>query len=258
MKRLLLIFLTWLSILQTSFNPLNALSLHDLEKRPSLQIAGIKILPNGKKIIIGIGNIEKIEQVDAIVNAANDHLIFGSGIAGSIAQALGKEGVKEVYREIKERYALPITVGSAPITDVPDNTNLAHTGFKYILHAVGPDCRIPNQEAQWQDLLRAAYQNTLAATKNKNICSIVVPPLSTGIFKCPQDEALKVMMNTITEALVHDTELKTLQEVILVVWSGTEDAEQIAERWLIALNNAITNINVNYKPLLGLTPDLAQ
>ncbi len=253
MKRLLIIFITSLIILHASFSPINALSLHDLEKRPSLKIAGIKTLHNGKKIIIGIGDIEKIEQVDAIVNAANDRLIFGSGIAGSIAAALGKEGVTQVYHEIKAQYAPPVAVGSAPITDVPKHTTLANTGFKYIIHAVGPDCRILHQEAHWQDLLRAAYQNTLAATKAKNITSIIVPPLGTGIFNCPQDEALSIMMSTIADSLIHDTALKTIQEVILVVWSGREDAEQTAKQWMSALNDAIVNQNSDYKTLLGAT-----
>jgi O-acetyl-ADP-ribose deacetylase (regulator of RNase III) len=238
-------------LLCTSFGTTQALSLYDLEKRPSLKIAGIKILHNGKKIIVGVGDITQIEKVDALVNAANERLLFGSGIAGSIALALGLDGVTETYREIKKKYTRPAAIGSASLTEVPKKNALSDKGFKYIIHAVAPDCRNLDQENDWPQLLSNAYQNTLKATKGKNIESIIIPSLGTGIFGCPEDEALDIMMETLVDSLKHDSELKTLQEVILVVWSGNSDAEAQALEWLSALNTAIYGQDKNYTTLVG-------
>lgn len=77
----------------------HALSLYDLEKRPSLIITGIKILHNGTKIIVGIGDITKIEHVDGIVNAAHDRLIFDNAMAGSLALDLCKDDVEQTDNE---------------------------------------------------------------------------------------------------------------------------------------------------------------
>lgn len=232
-------------------SPLKALSLYDLEKRPSLKIAGIKILHNGKKIIVGVGDITEIEKVDALVNAANERLLFGSGIAGSIPLALGLHGVTETYREIKRTYTKPAAIGSASLTHVPKKNALSDKGFKYLIHAVAPDCRNLDQESNWPQLLSNAYQNALEATKGKNIESIIISSLGTGVFGCPEDEALGIMMETIVDSLKHDPQLKTLQEVILVVWSGNRDAEAKAQEWLSALNTAIYGQDKNYKTLVG-------
>lgn len=241
-------------LLCTSFNTISALSLHDLEKRPSLKIEGIKILANGTKIIVGIGDIEKIEQVDAIVNAANADLRFGSGIAGSIATALGLDGVAQTYREIKAKYATPVAVGSASITKIPEHTALKKTGFNHLIHAVAPDCRNPWQQAQWQELLRTACTNILKTAKENNISSVIVPSLGTGIFACPQDEAHGIIAQTLVQALKTDKQLSSLQEIIFVIWPHQPHAQTIAQEWLASIDEAIHKDDASHQTLVGTFP----
>lgn len=234
-------------------NNLTALSLNDLTKRPSLEITSHTLLHNGKKIIIGIGDITKVENVDAIVNAANAQLRFGSGIAGSIALTLGLEGIADNYRQIKKLYPTPVAIGSASRTTVPSTCPLGKTGFKYLIHAVGPDCRNSEQDANWPQLLCNAYEHALGATKKTSIRSIIIPSLSTGVFGCPQDEALEIMMQALVNSLKHDPELTHLQEIILIVWSGNSNAPDIAAQWLTALNSAVYDNDTEYTTLVGVT-----
>ncbi|MGE0009416.1 MAG: macro domain-containing protein [Candidatus Babeliales bacterium] len=197
---------------------------------------GERILPNGKKIIVGIGDVEKVENVDAVINAANKNLQFGSGVAGAIAAALGAEGVKQVYAEINAKYTTPVNVGSATPTSVPANTLLAQRGFKYIIHAVGPDCRDQEQSKNWQMLLASAYRNALTEAAKLNLKTITVPALSIGVFQCDYQTAITIMMGSITQALLQPS---SLEEVLLVVWSGGQNNTATAQNWLAALDKAI-------------------
>lgn len=203
-----------------------------------LQVIGERTLPNGKKIIVGVGDVEKIENVDAVVNAANRSLLFGAGVSGAIDKALDRHGAaKEIYDEIKTKYKMPAAVGSATPTHVPANTTLKKRGFKYIIHAVGPDCRVPEQEKEWLILLQNAYQNSLHEATKLNLTSITIPPISIGIFQCDYKAALNVMMHTIVRTLLQDK--GSLQEVILVVWSGGQNPPKTALEWLKVLDTAI-------------------
>lgn len=231
---------------------LKALSLHDLEKRPSLKIAGIKILHNGKKIIVGIGDMTEIEKVDALVIPVHED-ILGVIISGSISKVLGVDGGCKTYREINNNYQRSLGIGSALLTSVPQNTPLGRNGYQYMVHAIVTDGRVFEPKNNWPQLISNVYQNTLEVIKEKNIHSIIIPFLDPGIgvFGCPENEALQIMMETIVDSLKHDPELKTLQEVILVVWSGTSDAQTKAQEWLSALNTALYGQDKNYTTLVG-------
>lgn len=203
-----------------------------------LQVIGERTLTNGKKIIVGIGNVEMIEGVDAVMNAANTNLQFGSGVAGSIAQALGAQGVQAVYAEYKtNNVKLPVPVGSATPSKVPANTALGQRSFKYIIQAVGPDCRDAQQKNAWQTLLSHAYENSLKEASKLNLVSITIPPLSIGVFACDYKTALTIMTRSVVEFLLFNK--TSLEEVILVVWQGGKNTEQTANQWLHEIDLAI-------------------
>ena len=110
------------------------------------------------------------QKVDAIVNAANKHLIPGAGICGEI---YNRAGYFELDNYCK-RFDTPLDDGDAVITPSFNIDNC-----KYIIHAVGPDFNVtPNAF----DKLFNAYYNSLLVLKNNNLHSISFPLISSGIF----------------------------------------------------------------------------
>ena len=101
-------------------------------------------------------NDSSVEQpVDAIVNAANKHLLGGNGVCGAIFKKAGYEELTEYCSTIKT----PLQDGEAIITPA---FNIANAN--YIIHAVGPNFSLTPEAF---DKLFDAYYNSLLALKQK-------------------------------------------------------------------------------------------
>lgn len=126
-------------------------------------------------------------SVDAIVNAANEHLAEGGGVCGYIFKAAGS---KELTSACDKIGFCP--TGSAVIT--PGFKSKA----KYIIHAVGPVYH-PDFEKMVGSQLYDAYKNSLELAKENNCHSIAFPLISAGIFGYPVksawNKALKACTN---------------------------------------------------------------
>ena len=110
------------------------------------------------------------QTVDAVVNAANKHLLAGGGICGVIFR---KAGVIQLRNACAE-FIKPLRDGDAVITPAFELTNA-----KSIIHAVGPDfSRTPNAFTE----LFNAYYNSLALLMQNGLRSISFPLISAGIF----------------------------------------------------------------------------
>lgn len=111
-----------------------------------------------------------LEEVDAVVNAANVYLSPGGGVCGAIFKNAGYSKLSEACSKINT----PLNVGDAVITPAFNITNA-----KYIIHAVGPDFgRFHNAF----DKLYNAYFNSLKVLKENNLHSISFPLISSGIY----------------------------------------------------------------------------
>ncbi|MDR1821581.1 MAG: macro domain-containing protein [Oscillospiraceae bacterium] len=130
------------------------------------------------------GDITK-QRADAIVNAANTDLAQGGGVCGAIFRAAGARELQAACDNLA-----PIKTGEAVITP----------GFslpaKYVIHAAGPIYHRQSAERS-EELLRAAYTNSLKRAVENGCKSVAFPLISSGIYGYPRDEALRVAASAI-------------------------------------------------------------
>lgn len=127
------------------------------------------------------GDITTVE-VDVIVNAANEQLAHGGGVARAIARA-GAPVVDEESQRWVERHG-PLGPGEA-----------AHTGAgampaTWVVHVVGPRYR----EGQDNEvLLRRTVAVALDEAAELGARSVALPAISAGIYGYPRDQATAII-----------------------------------------------------------------
>ncbi|WP_217912926.1 macro domain-containing protein [Miltoncostaea marina] len=127
------------------------------------------------------------QEVDAIVNAANEHLAHGGGVAGAIAAAAGPD----LVRESRELGGCP--VGGAVVTTA------GRLPQRAVIHAVGPVWR--GGGAGEDELLAACHRAVVARAAERGFASVALPAISTGIFGYPVGLAAPVAVAALAEAL---------------------------------------------------------
>jgi O-acetyl-ADP-ribose deacetylase len=153
----------------------------------------------GKTLRLVQGDLTELD-VDAIVNAANAHLVLGGGVAGAI-RAKGGPSIQEECDRIGGT-----TVGHAVIT----RGGLLKA--RHVIHAVGPRMG----EGDEGDKLRGATLNSLLRAGEKGLRSVAFPAVSTGIFGFPKERCARIMLNTVIQFLEQET---TVDEVLFCLWS---------------------------------------
>jgi putative ATPase len=121
-------------------------------------------------------------DVDAVVNAANERLAHGGGLAAALVRAGGRVIQDESDAWVLERG--PLTPGTAAVTGAGD---LPATS---VVHVAGPVYR---QDRDNEELLRKAVDAALAAAAGAGHRSVAMPALSAGIFGYPVEEATGVI-----------------------------------------------------------------
>jgi O-acetyl-ADP-ribose deacetylase len=141
-------------------------------------------------------------DVDAIVNAANNHLWMGAGVAGAIKRRGGQAIEDEAVRQG------PIPVGAAVVT--------GGGGLKarYVIHAaaMGQDL-VTNAE-----LIRQATISSLRQAADLGLTSVAFPALGTGVGGFPVDEAARVMIDAAC-AVLQGTPRPSLERVVFVLFA---------------------------------------
>jgi len=130
-------------------------------------------------------------HVDAIVNAANKYLMAGGGVCGAIHKAAGIELEQECNT------LDGCATGQAKITN---GYNLA---AKFVIHTVAP---------QWFDgnrneagLLASCYKESMQLANTNGVKSIAFPALGCGIYRYPIEEACKIAVREVVNALNNET-----------------------------------------------------
>ena len=123
------------------------------------------------------------QPVAAIVNAANEHLQHGGGVAAAIANAGGPIIQEESDEWVAEHG--PIGPGRAAITSA------GQLPAKYVIHVVGPRYREGQDNA---GLLQEAVTAALDAAAVSGCRTVALPAISAGIFGYPRAEACQVIV----------------------------------------------------------------
>jgi len=151
----------------------------------------VKIQMNGTMLELIEGDITQL-SVEAIVNAANDKLQLGTGVAGAIK----KKGGPSIQAECDRIGGTP--VGSAVITGAGD------LDAKHVIHAVGPKMGEGDEDRK----LSSAVRSALALADRHGLKSIALPAISTGNFGFPMDRCARVTLTEIHRYLQGGTKLE--------------------------------------------------
>jgi O-acetyl-ADP-ribose deacetylase (regulator of RNase III) len=157
------------------------------------------------------------QDVDAIVNAANNDLELGGGVAGAIARAGGPQ-IQAECRRIGR-----IDVGGAAITIGGNLT------ARFVVHAA----------SMWlggrtnAESLRSSTRRSLEIANQRGLRSMAFPAVGTGIARFPVEECARIMLE---EVVAHARSGTSLNEIRFVLFGTDAEAafRREAERQLRA------------------------
>ncbi|HXG42629.1 MAG TPA: macro domain-containing protein [Dehalococcoidia bacterium] len=155
--------------------------------------AGARVLasyrrPDGRVLEAVQGDITQ-EKTDVIVNAANERLSHGGGVAGAIVRRGGREIQEESDRWVRQHG--PVPTGGAAITGA------GRLKARYVVHAVGPRWGMGHEEA----LLARAVHSALQRADEVAAKSVALPAISTGIFGFPKEAGVRAIVRAVQDYL---------------------------------------------------------
>ena len=138
------------------------------------------------------------QDVDAIVNAANNHLWMGAGTAGAIVRAGGREIEDEAIRQG------PIAVGEAVVTGSGD------LACKHVIHAAAMGQNLVTSA----DNIRASTDNALKRAEELGVASVAFPALGTGVGGFDHRRAAEIMLGVCAEHSGAERSVRTIRFVL--------------------------------------------
>ncbi|HVL98774.1 MAG TPA: macro domain-containing protein [Egibacteraceae bacterium] len=136
---------------------------------------------DGRLLLVVEGDLTR-QDVDVVVNAANELLVHGGGLAAALAKA-GGPAVAEAslawvaeHGEVRPGEAAVTTAGNLPAG--------------HLVHVVGPRYRDDQDNA---GMLRQAVRAGLDAARDLDARSVALPAISAGIYGYPPAEAAAVI-----------------------------------------------------------------
>ena len=154
--------------------------------------------PPVDRIRIQQGDLTEMD-VDAIVNAANNDLILGAGVAG----AIHRKGGEQIQRECNEIGSIP--VGYAAITGG------GKLKARYVIHAASMGLGGIRTTAK---TLRTSTAHSLRLAAERNLKTIAFPAVGTGVSGFPMQECAQIMLSEAAQHLQSGTSLETIYFVL--------------------------------------------
>jgi O-acetyl-ADP-ribose deacetylase (regulator of RNase III) len=165
--------------------------------------------PLSERVVIQKGDITDMD-VDAIVNAANNDLMLGAGVAGAIL----RKGGESIQRECDEIGSIP--VGYAAITGA------GNLKARHVIHAASMGLGdVPTTAKS----LRTSTVHTLRLANERGLKTIAFPAVGTGVSGFPMDECAQIMLTETAQHLSGETSLETAYFVLF-----DERAREIFQR----------------------------
>jgi len=150
-----------------------------------------------ERIVIQQGDLTDMDT-DAIVNAANNDLHLGAGVAGAIR----RKGGEEIQRECDAIGSIP--VGYAAITS---GGKLA---ARHVIHAASMQLGGRTTAAN----LRTSVAHSLRIAAERGLKTIAFPAVGTGIAGFPLDECAAIMLQEAAQHLNGETSLERVYFVL--------------------------------------------
>lgn len=163
---------------------------------------------NGR-IVIQQGDITEMD-VDVIVNAANNDLTLGAGVAGAIR----RKGGEAIQQECNDIGSIP--VGYAAMTGG------GKLKARFVIHAASMSLRGIATTAK---TLRTSTGHALRLASERGLKTIAFPAVGTGVSGFPMDECAEVMLREVTEHLSRKSSIETVYFVLF-----DEPAREVFER----------------------------
>ena len=174
-------------------------------KDSNMKLMTITSPASSRKVTIKCANIVE-EEVDIIVNAANNNLKHDGGVAADINKASGnaiqRECTKLMYK----------TKPAIAAGDVIKTTAGGRLKCKLVIHAVGPVISL--HPDQCESLLKKACIKAMDAAINVKATSISFPPIRFNVSDVPTDLVANVMLSTLCSYRCHPAFLSDVRIVI--------------------------------------------
>jgi O-acetyl-ADP-ribose deacetylase (regulator of RNase III) len=154
-------------------------------------------MPAPKTIVIQQGDLTEMD-VDAIVNAANNDLQLGAGVAGAIR----RKGGPAIQRECDEIGSIPI--GAAAMTSG------GKLKARHVIHAASMQLG----GGTTAESLRGSTAWSLRLACDRGLKSVAFPAVGTGVAGFPLRECAEIMLREAVTHLKGKTSLRAIHFVL--------------------------------------------